>query len=192
MSRVLASLAVVLLAGCATDKVTLLENEDGHPNGAVAVIDEKRGSEVLVDKALTEAKLRGRPVPRTVGKLKPAYSALLGSLPPAAREFGITFGLDEVRIPAAQRTVLEAIRTELSIRPGAQIEVVGFTDSSGSDEYNDEVSKKRAEAVAAELREFGFPVDLDDAVGRGEREAKASLGDGVMDASYRRVVVVVR
>lgn len=193
MIRATAALAGALFAtSCATDKVTLLDNEPGGATGAVAVLDPD-GGETVIDRPLTEAALReGAIKPKPVKAIKPAYAELLANLPPRAKAFVITFPIGQSRIPGAQRGILEAIRNELAIRPGAQIEVAGFTDSSGSDSLNDKISLDRAQAVAAELREYGFPVAPGDAVGRGEDEAKARLGDEKMDESYRRVEVIVR
>lgn len=191
MKRGLFALAL-LTGGCATDKVTLLENEDGNATGAVAVLG-SNGRESVIDRPLTEARLRdGLTRGRAVKQLNPAYGELLGSLPPKAKGFVITFPLGQSRIPVEQSAILEQIRTELSIRPGAQIEVAGFTDSSGEDALNDTISRERAEGVAQELREYGFPIEPNDVVGRGEDEAKSRLGDGMVDESYRRVVVFVR
>ncbi len=183
----------IALGGCAADKLTLLENDDEADTGAVAIIDAESGEDrALIDTKLTEAKLTSRPKPRAVKALKPAYTELLGNLPPKARGFTITFATGVSKISADQRGVLEEIRNELSIRPGAQIEVVGFTDSVGSDKRNDEISQERAFTVLGELREFGFPVDSEDAVGRGEDDAKAQLGDEMADETYRKVIVLVR
>lgn len=182
----------LVTSGCASDKVTLLENEDGNETGAVAVLSSD-GKESVIDRPLTEARLRDGPTRgRLVKQLKPAYGELLSNLPPKAKGFVITFPLGQSKIPTEQRTILEEIRTELSIRPGAQIEVAGFTDSSGDDALNDAISRERAEGVAQELREYGFPIEPSDVVGRGEDEAKSNLGDGMVDESYRRVVVFVR
>ena len=190
--RALALAAALLATGCATDKVTLLDNEPGSDTGALAVLASD-GRESVIDRANSQAALRDGPTKaKTVKKIKPAYTALLADLPPKAKGFVITFPLGKSRIPDEQRGVLEAIRNELSIRPGAQIEVAGFTDSSGPDTLNDQISQQRAAAVVAELREYGFPVDPADAVGRGEDEAKAKLGDEKMDESFRRVEVIVR
>ena len=189
-AAVLAS--TLVLAACATDKLTLLENEPGHDTGAVAVID-KNGRETLVDRANSEAALRNSPSKvRQVKALRPEYTSLIGSLPPQARAFVITFPVGSSDIPADQRGILEQVRNELSTRPGAQIEVAGFTDSTGSDAINDKISLERAQSVAEQLRGFGFIVDPEDSVGRGEDEAKAKLGDEVASDGYRRVEVIVR
>ena len=192
MRTALALAGALLAAGCATDRVTLLDNEDGNATGALAVLASD-GRESVIDQPLTQAKLRDGPTRgRAIKAVKPAYATLLANLPPAARGFVITFPPNQSAIPVEQRSILEAIRTELSIRPGAQIEVAGFTDSTGDDALNDEVSRKRADAVAQELRESGFAVDPGDAVGRGEDEAKKQLGDNVASEAYRRVEVIVR
>ncbi|MDP3676922.1 MAG: OmpA family protein [Novosphingobium sp.] len=184
--------AALFAAGCATDRVTLLDNESGSETGALAVLASD-GRESVIDQPLTQAKLRDGPTrARPVKAIKPAYATLLANLPPAAKGFVVTFPPGQSAIPVEQRGILEAIRTELSIRPGAQIEVAGFTDSTGDGALNDEVSRKRAEAVAQELRDFGFNVDAGDAVGRGEDEAKQQLGDEVASEAYRRVEVIVR
>ena len=89
--------------------------------------------------------------------------------------------------------VLSSIRDQLLARgEGAQIEVVGFTDSVGSDGDNDILSARRAEEVAQQLRYYGFPVAAGDSVGRGEDDAKRALGDNVESAVYRKVEVVIR
>ena len=192
MRTAFALAGALLLAGCATDRVTLLDNEDGNATGALAVLASD-GRESVIDQPLTQAKLRDGPTRgRAIKAVKPAYATLLANLPPAARGFVITFPPNQSAIPVEQRSILEAIRVELSIRPGAQIEVAGFTDSTGDDALNDEVSRKRADAVAQELRESGFAVDPGDAVGRGEDEAKKQLGDNVASEAYRRVEVIVR
>lgn len=188
----LVSAASILLAGCATDQVILLPNEDGNPDGALAVLASD-GNETVIDRPNTQATLRDGPTRlRAAGQLSSKYGALLETLPPSAKQFAITFPVSESRIFEGQRKILDLIRAELSVRPGAQIEVAGFTDSTGDDRSNDTLSKQRAETVARELRESGFQIDPDDAVGRGEYEAKAALGDNVSDESYRRVLVIVR
>ena len=187
----LALVGALLATGCATDRVTLLDNEDGSAEFAVAEITDP-GKECVVDKQLSEQKLGKGCRPKTLAKIRDKDAALVSALPPKAREFVITFPSGQSKIPDSQRGVLEEIRSELSIRPGAQIEVAGFTDSVDDDAANDRYSRERAEAVAQELRDFGFPVDPRDAVGRGEDEAKRKLGDNVPSEVYRRAVVIIR
>jgi len=180
-----------MTGACAHDRVTLLDNEDGAQQFAVADIT-RPGQERLIDAPATELRLGSTSKPKTLKKLRQSDVLLAGNLPPKAAAFSITFPPDQSEIPAGQRGILEQIRNELSVRPGAQIEVAGFTDSTGDDAMNDKLSLDRARSVVDQLRGFGFPVEPEDAVGRGEDEAKARLGDGVSSGDYRKVIVIVR
>ena len=115
-------------------------------------------------------------------------------MPIKAKTFEIFFPQDIFNIPSDQIGVIELIRADLARRPlGAQIEVAGFTDTKGTEELNDNVSKKRALAVIAELNGLGFSVDPDDAVGRGERGASENGDpDEFENPKFRKVEVVVR
>lgn len=190
MRPALAALAAAaMLAGCATaERVTL------HPGegGALAVLGPD-GAETVIDRPLTQASLGpGGTRTRSLGAASDAHLALFADLPPEARLFRITFPEGDARIRLDQRAVIDAIRSELAARPGAQIEVAGFTDSIDTEEFNESLSRRRAEAVARELREAGFEIAADDIVGRGEYDAQAQLGDNVASAEYRRVVVIIR
>ncbi|ANY21396.1 Outer membrane protein P5 precursor [Tsuneonella dongtanensis] len=184
--------AALLVGGCATDRVTLLENEGGNETGSVAVLASD-GRETVIDRANSQAALRdGATRVRSVSEIKPEYTAVLDSLPPPVRTFSIPFESGQSAIRDDQRQVLEEIRTELVRRPGAQVEVAAFTDSIGSEELNAKLSLERAQNVAGELRGYGFSIDEADAIGRGEYEAKAKYGDEVERAEFRRVDVIVR
>ena len=180
------------LAGCATDRVTLLDNEPGNETGAVAVLAAD-GSETVLDQANSEAALRrGASRVRSISAVRTADTAVLASLPPAAKAFTIPFETNQSTIGDQQRAVLELIRSELSSRPGAQIEVAAFTDSVGSESDNYELSLDRARNVAGELRTYGFAIEDGDAIGRGEYEALKAAGDNRDLAEFRRVDVIVR
>jgi outer membrane protein OmpA-like peptidoglycan-associated protein len=188
-----ASVASLALAACATDRVTLLPNEDGHPDGAVAVIDEKQGREVVVDRPLTRASLGpGAGAPRPVRKLDPSTTALLGSLPPGAVGFILTFLPGTTTMTPDSRPTLDAIRQEIARRPGVEVQVTGHTDTMGSDAMNDRLSQERAESVVRFLIGEGFSPDILSAVGRGEREPLVPTGDEVSNEANRRVEVIVR
>ena len=52
--------------------------------------------------------------------------------------------------------------------PSIKIRIEGYTDSTGSDDYNQALSQRRADAVARELRKSDVPSDRIETVGRGE------------------------
>jgi hypothetical protein len=103
----------------------------------------------------------------------------------------VFFGFDEAALSSEARSVVaEAARSYRSTGT-AQVTVTGHTDTSGSAEYNQALSERRAAAVAAELVRQGVPADSIVTVGRGENDLLVPTGDGVREPQNRRVEIVV-
>jgi OOP family OmpA-OmpF porin len=71
------------------------------------------------------------------------------------------------------------------------IHVIGFTDSIGSDGYNDKLSERRALSVRDYLVSKGVDPSLVDTQGRGKRDPVASNATKEGRAQNRRVEVEV-
>jgi OOP family OmpA-OmpF porin len=65
--------------------------------------------------------------------------------------------------------------------------VVGHTDTSGSNAYNDKLSVRRAEAVRDALVANGVQSGAISLEGRGESDPLVSTADGVPEERNRRV-----
>lgn len=193
MSRAVGpALLAIALAGCAHSSVTLFENEGGAATGSVAVLSDK-GGETVLDRPMTAGSLSasGAKV-RDVKKVKPAYTALLGNLPKAPSRFTLYFDQGTTNLTAASRPLLGKVRQEVAARPGAAVEVVGHTDTVGSDDDNDRLSQRRAEEIVRVLAAEGFDPDSLSATGRGERDLLVKTADNVANGDNRRVEIVVR
>jgi outer membrane protein OmpA-like peptidoglycan-associated protein len=70
------------------------------------------------------------------------------------------------------------------------VQVTGFTDTSGSTEYNQRLSERRANAVAAVLVQDGVPQTNLVVTGRGENDLRVPTPDGVREPQNRRVEIV--
>jgi len=73
--------------------------------------------------------------------------------------------------------------------PQAELRVAGYADPRGSDAYNDALSLRRAECVAAVLTSAGVPRERIHIEAHGKTEAKAAAGDLDAYALDRRVTV---
>jgi len=73
--------------------------------------------------------------------------------------------------------------------PQAELRVAGYADPRGTDAYNDELSLRRAECVAAVLANAGVPRERIHIEAHGKTEAKAGPGDLDAYALDRRVTV---
>ncbi len=74
----------------------------------------------------------------------------------------------------------------------SDIRIMGFTDASGSAEMNQELSKKRAEAVKAELVSSGLNTDKVTVSAMGESKPVATNDTKAGMAENRRVQIVAR
>jgi outer membrane protein OmpA-like peptidoglycan-associated protein len=65
--------------------------------------------------------------------------------------YGIYFDTDKAVVKAESRPTLEQIAKLLGTQPQLNVFIVGHTDNQGAYDYNLDLSRRRAEAVAAEL-----------------------------------------
>jgi len=70
------------------------------------------------------------------------------------------------------------------------VQVTGFTDTSGSPDYNQRLSERRANAVATALVQDGVPQTNLVVTGRGENDLRVPTPDGVREPQNRRVEIV--
>ena len=64
----------------------------------------------------------------------------------------ITFAVDSADISANFYEILDSVALVLNEFKKTLVEVAGHTDSSGSEQYNQQLSQRRADSVAAYLR----------------------------------------
>nr|WP_047167388.1 OmpA family protein [Sphingomonas sp. Y57] len=196
MNRVLPLLAAVgLLAGCATTPtLTLLPTEEGK-QGAVAVLEENgKPIETVVSELNSSTNLSGTPRTRPIdpAKMSERQRALLDSLPPAPVRLTLYFLEGTTELTPESQPGLAFLIKEVSQRPGAEVQVTGYTDTLGDADANDRLSQLRAEEVLGVLAKHGIDPTLMSAVGRGERNLRVATPDGVSEPANRRVVVTIR
>jgi outer membrane protein OmpA-like peptidoglycan-associated protein len=92
----------------------------------------------------------------------PDGSGILVNLP------DVTFSVDSTAITPAFRSELDDVAASLTKYPNSLIDVMGHTDSTGSDAYNLDLSKRRAESVAAYLTMKGVSRARLETTGYGE------------------------
>lgn len=91
--------------------------------------------------------------------------------------------------PGAQQA-LDRIAAFMQKNPDTKVMIEGHTDSRGSDEYNQQLSQHRADAVSTALATRGINPTRVAAVGRGEGFPVASNDDAAGRQQNRRVEIV--
>ncbi|MFX0542108.1 OmpA family protein [Roseovarius sp. S4756] len=103
----------------------------------------------------------------------------------------ILFAVDSAEVNGALRGDLFTVAESLRNYPGSTVQVIGHTDNSGSAAYNQSLSERRANSVAAVLREGGVGGARINAFGRGEDQPIASNLTAEGKAQNRRVEIVI-
>jgi outer membrane protein OmpA-like peptidoglycan-associated protein len=91
--------------------------------------------------------------------------------------------------PGATRD-LDRLAQALKDNPNTKVKIEGFTDSVGSESYNQQLSERRAQAVADALRMRGVPLDRVQVEGLGKEFPVASNETPAGRQQNRRVEIV--
>ena len=109
--------------------------------------------------------------------------------PPAPKQFIVFFGWNKCNITAEADAVLSEAAAAAKASGAASIRVVGHTDTSGSNAYNQKLSECRADAVKTNLVGKGIADGSISTSGKGEGELMVQTGDGVKEPQNRRATV---
>jgi outer membrane protein OmpA-like peptidoglycan-associated protein len=111
---------------------------------------------------------------------------------------GLIVNISDVLFDTGQYTLKPAAREKLAkvsgivlAHPGLRLEVEGHTDSVGSDEFNQQLSEKRAATVRDFLVQQGIPLNSVGARGFGKTTPVASNDTAAGRQSNRRVEMIV-
>ncbi len=103
----------------------------------------------------------------------------------------ITFDVDQADIKSNFYPTLNSVTTVLAKYDQTGILIAGHTDSTGSDQYNSELSVHRAESVGNYLAAQGVAVPRIQALGYGESEPIADNSSEYGRAQNRRVEIQI-
>ena len=103
----------------------------------------------------------------------------------------ITFKTDSADINAGFYATLNSVAKVLNKYSNSTVMVSGFTDSTGSAEYNQILSRNRANAVAAYLQGQGVKASRFEILGMGPSNPIASNADAIGRQQNRRVEIKI-
>jgi outer membrane protein OmpA-like peptidoglycan-associated protein len=103
----------------------------------------------------------------------------------------VLFDTGKYTLKPNTQVALAKVATILTLYPGLKVQVEGYTDSVGSDEYNQKLSENRANAVQTFLVSNGVPAANVTAAGYGKANPVADNGTSEGRAQNRRVNLVV-
>ena len=104
---------------------------------------------------------------------------------------GVTFAVDSTTISPTFQNTLDQIAGSLQQYPDSLVDVYGHTDSTGSDSYNLDLSKRRADAVARYMMTRGVSSARIQTLGYGEQYPVADNGTAEGRSLNRRVEIKI-
>jgi outer membrane protein OmpA-like peptidoglycan-associated protein len=126
----------------------------------------------------------------------PAYAPQQQAAAPAplasqGRAFRVFFEFDKASLTREGARVVRDAADTYRRSGAARIDVTGYTDLSGTPQYDVELSKRRADAVRAALVAQGVPAASIGESWRGKQSPLVSTADGVREPQNRRVEIVL-
>jgi outer membrane protein OmpA-like peptidoglycan-associated protein len=112
--------------------------------------------------------------------------------PTPARTYLVFFDWDKSDLTSRAKQIIgEAAQASTRVQT-TRIEVNGYTDLSGTAQYNQGLSVRRAKAVQAELIKDGVPAAEIGIHGYGESNPLVHTAKGVREPQNRRVEIILR
>ena len=110
--------------------------------------------------------------------------------PPPEHNYTVFFDWDRANITPEGQQIVEAAAATYKSQPPVPVQVTGHTDTSGSPAYNQGLSVRRAQNIAAALTQAGVPQSAMTVTGVGENDLKVPTPPGVREPQNRRVEIV--
>ena len=110
--------------------------------------------------------------------------------PPTHQVYLVFFDLDKYNITPEGQQIIQLAANQYRSGGRVTLQVTGYTDTSGSAGYNQRLSERRANAVAAALERLGVPRSDMVVAGRGMNDLRVPTPPGVREPQNRRVEIV--
>jgi outer membrane protein OmpA-like peptidoglycan-associated protein len=194
MRRIALVLALLLLASCSSRQslFVVLPNPDGS-SGAVTI--QQGQQSVVLDQPYAAGEVRGgvaAPVKVDQAQVQQIFGNALAAQPILPSHFVLYFEKDSDILTAESQRQYQAVFADIKRRNVYEVEVIGHTDTLGTQEHNQELSMSRAEMIRDRLVHDGISPKSISVAGRGELDLAVPTGPQVQEPKNRRVEITVR
>jgi outer membrane protein OmpA-like peptidoglycan-associated protein len=122
----------------------------------------------------------------------PAATAPAAAAPAPNRTFLVFFDWNRADLTDRARQIIGEAAQQARAQRSTRIEVAGHADTSGNPQFNQLLSRRRADTVAAELVRLGVGRDEIAVTAFGETQPLVATADNVREPQNRRVEIVIR
>ena len=196
MCRWLALAALAALAACSNvpdDFVVLLPEPDGSvgrvtittASGEVETLDQPQQAAQLAARAKPVFEVEQEQVRSIFGK---AFAVE----PDPPLNFLLYFNSETTTLTEESAEQLPEILEAIDSRRVPDLSVVGHTDTAGDEAYNNDLARRRADAIRDEIVRLGVDPALVEVTSFGEADPLIPTPDGVHQRRNRRVEITIR
>jgi outer membrane protein OmpA-like peptidoglycan-associated protein len=187
----LCAASMFTLSACAT-KGYVNKRVDAQAAMQTAALDSERTARVQGDEA-NKAEIAS--LRTDLQTLRTEFGAKITEVSQGLQfAFPVHFAFNDATVRTEDAAALDRFANIVSKHyTGAKVTVEGFADPAGSNRYNAELSRRRADAVKAYVSSKGLDASLIESVGYGESRqvSKGAWGDQPGAELNRRVVFVI-
>lgn len=194
---VFALLSFTLILGCGSKKnfIVLSPSEDGSV-GALQ-IDNQQGSAVLDEEGKAiyiadENSAPSAPTAISITETEAVFQDALQVHPLMAESFLLYFQFNSKKLTEESQQRISEIHQAINARNSIDISIIGHTDRTGDDAYNQQLSLERAKAVYNILVADKIVGDDMTITYYGEGNPLIPTADNVAEPKNRRVEVMIR
>lgn len=194
---VLCSIALLLLTACSKKQTLVILVPDSPGEVGSLEVKSEGGSQVL-DKPYHATRITGaarapsRPEPVEQKFVTSLFKEALDTLPQKPVHFTLYFHTDSTRLRKGSEALLPEILAAIKERSSHDISVTGHTDRIAPEDYNMELSLKRALFIHDFLVSYKISPDFLEIRYHGESNPVIKTADEVAEPLNRRVEVTVR
>ncbi len=123
---------------------------------------------------------------------QPAMAPAAAPAPAPAKTYLVFFDWDKATLTPRATQVIAQAASDSRTNQVTMIEVDGYTDTSGSPAYNQDLSLRRARSVEGQLVTDGVPASDITVQGFGETKLLVQTGPNVREPQNRRVEIVMK
>jgi len=176
------------------EKVAIILGDKSGKKNAITIGSKE--AKLKIDKPLTKVKIKedgklSKPVKISKDELNKEFGNVINAIPPKAFSTNIFFnnGLD---LEDDYTMKLFQIKYEIKRRKPCEVEIIGYSDTKGSDEKNLILSKKRAEFIKTLIEKTKVKIENINIRALGESNQFIATNDEVSEPKNRRVEVIVK
>lgn len=185
--------STLTLASCAVKNYTVLLPDDDGKLGAV-VVTSAQGQTVLNSK--NQGTEIGGPAGKTFvvsdAQIRKDFGAALAAVPLKASNYVLYFEAGGINLTPESQALIPGILNEVQQRPGADLSVIGHSDTKGDAQSNYDLALTRARHVAERIGSTVISADRISVASHGEKNLLIPTVDDVDEPRNRRVEVTVR